>query len=100
MRHSIPFLAATSSLVDASWVKLPGHRNLVGRGSFPPPRETGPLIADGSNGWTPKPTQAPGSVSESDAVLELLRVKRAAKSSYSWEDDTTCGWTSGASCKS
>ncbi|KAH8908576.1 hypothetical protein BR93DRAFT_490804 [Coniochaeta sp. PMI_546] len=100
MRPSIALLIASSGLANASWVNLPGHRNLVGRGSFPPPRETGRVACDGTKGWTPKPTPAPGSVSESDAVLELLKEKRAAKSSNTWEDDITCGWTSGVSCKS
>ncbi|KAB5545521.1 hypothetical protein GE09DRAFT_211367 [Coniochaeta sp. 2T2.1] len=94
MRLSIPILVAASGFVEASWIKLPGYRNLVGRGSFPPPRQTAPVKIYGVKGWTPKPTPAPGSVSESDAVLELLRAKRQ-ETSYSWEDDTTCGWTSG-----
>ncbi|KAB5531350.1 hypothetical protein GE09DRAFT_383391 [Coniochaeta sp. 2T2.1] len=94
MRLSIPILVATSGLAEASWIKLPGYRNLVGRGSFPPPRQTAPVDIDGVKGWTPKPTPAPGSISESDTVLELLRAKRQ-ETSYIWEDDTTCGWTSG-----
>ena len=97
MHPYILLLMVSSSLTEASWVKLPGYRDLVGRGSFPPPRETGQLTQDDTKGWTPKPTPAPGSLSESNAVLELLREKRAA-TSYSWEDDTTCGWTAGVAC--
>lgn len=97
MHPYILLIIASSGLAGAGWVKLPGYRDLVGRGSFPPPRETGRVNLDDSKGWTPKPTPAPGSISELDAVLELLRDRRAVTSN-TWEDDTTCGWTAGVSC--
>lgn len=99
MRLSISLLLTSSSIVDASWVKLPGHRDLLGRRPFAPARETGRFTADGSNGRTPKPTQALGFLSASDAALELLREKRDGENSNSWEDVTTCGWTAGVSCE-
>lgn len=95
MRPSILLLTAASGLASAAWHKLPGHRDLVGGGgSFP--RETGCVGADESQGWTPKPTPAPDSLSESDTVLELLRARAATNT---WENEKTCGWTVGQSCK-
>lgn len=100
MRSSILILTATSScLVDAGWVKLPGHRELAGRGGTFTARETRAVAAavDEIRGWTTKPTPPPGSVSESDDILELLLREKRATSSNTWLDGTTCGWTAGVS---
>lgn len=96
MRPSIALLAASGCLVDATWLRWTGDRDLVGRGSQPP-RETGAAAVDMADGWTPKPTPAPGSISGADAALELLQQRRATTNT--WLDETTCGWFSGTSCK-
>jgi hypothetical protein len=71
-----------------------------------PVKETGVSKVDDATGWTPKPTEAPGTVSDSKAVLELLRRNEAAAEiqardgiSYTWTNSKTCGWYAGMSCK-
>lgn len=101
MRSSTILLSAASScLVQARWMRWTDNREAVGHIAQP----TQASGVDESNGWTPKPTQAPGSLSASEAVLELL--KRASSSSSSsssantWENNQSCGWYAGISCKS
>lgn len=48
-----------------------------------------------SDGWTPKPTPAPGPPCESDSVLSILK----RETTNSWENDQTCGWTFRQSCQ-
>ncbi|KAH7033582.1 uncharacterized protein B0I36DRAFT_110615 [Microdochium trichocladiopsis] len=56
------------------------------------PTETGTAnIADGTTGWSPKPTKAPGFVSEQDQVVERLR-RQALTDTTPWVNDHTCGW--------
>ncbi|KAJ1329785.1 poliovirus receptor-related protein 3 [Microdochium nivale] len=57
------------------------------------PTETGAVKSTSSTtGWTPKPTRAPGFVSEQDQVVGLLRRQRQLTDTTAWVNDRTCGW--------
>lgn len=101
MRASLLLVAASSCLAGASLVKLAGDVEPF-NAHFP--RETGSSKVDEKKGWTPKPTPAPGAWSRAEEVLKCL-VRRddgddKKTATTDWENDETCGWYSGTSCKS
>ncbi|KAK3941022.1 hypothetical protein QBC46DRAFT_432870 [Diplogelasinospora grovesii] len=98
MRCSILLLMTSTYVVNGAWVRWSNGRDLVGRAWSP--RETGMTSTPDDNGWTPKPTAAPGQpIPDSKAVLELFRRKEAKqkRTTNTWVDESTCGWFSGSS---
>ena len=87
MLPSFFVLAATGSLASAHWVKWRSRDPLGRPDASRPPRETGSSQRRGADGWTPRPTSAPGGA-------DRFR-RHDATTSNSWLDDHTCGWVSG-----
>jgi hypothetical protein len=95
--RSLLALAALSCVANAGFVKQ--FWDLNGR-DLAAPRETGAFFrADESQGWTPKPTAAPGGISESEAVLELLKRGGDKRATNTFENAHTCGWYADQSCE-
>lgn len=93
MQSLLRLLLAAGS-VNAAWLKW----TVDSSPTWQLPQETGSINEiDGTVGWTPKPTQAPGHRSQGDLVLELL--KRDTFTTTNWTNSETCGWVSGVSCK-
>ncbi|KAJ8119700.1 hypothetical protein ONZ43_g3407 [Nemania bipapillata] len=87
MRSAIVLFAATSC-ANAAWLRWSANREEIWAA-----QETSPVIGSNQIGWTPKPTPAPGSRSDGEVVLDLLRRQTSTK----WENSETCGWFSGIS---
>jgi hypothetical protein len=81
-------LASASYHTSATDGEPPGRVSMLAR-------MTGYKQSQTSDGWTPQPTPAPGPPSESDSVLSVLK----REITNTWENDETCGWTLGQSCK-
>ncbi|KAI1075893.1 hypothetical protein F5B20DRAFT_369354 [Whalleya microplaca] len=76
--------------VNAGWTRWSGERKPAWM-----PQETDYASSEGeAQGWTPKPTPAPGAMSEAEQVLEALQ-RRSTKTV--WTNGKTCGWISGSS---
>ncbi|KAK3328139.1 hypothetical protein B0T19DRAFT_183690 [Cercophora scortea] len=99
MRSSALLLVASSCLASARWVKWTGGQDQSGTTAWRP-KETGPSKVDHGVGFTPKPTQAPGSTSDAKAVLDLLKRQDGARrrqDTGTWLNSETCGYYSGTS---
>ncbi|KAK0619502.1 hypothetical protein B0T14DRAFT_496233 [Immersiella caudata] len=90
MRLTILASAALSCLASAR-LAIAGNQ----RGSVV--EATGKSAPDAANGWTPKPTDAPGK-SPSGVALDLLKRRDSEdrKTTNTWLNDKTCGWYTGA----
>ncbi|KAK0653032.1 hypothetical protein B0T16DRAFT_455343 [Cercophora newfieldiana] len=92
MRPTILALAASSCLASAHLAKWGGYQ-----GSVVEPTEPAGSNHDAANGWTPKPTDAPGNPSPG-AVLDLFKRRSLWKrqaTNNTWLNDKTCGWFPG-----
>ncbi|KAF3026633.1 hypothetical protein E8E14_014471 [Neopestalotiopsis sp. 37M] len=88
--RSLLLIACAAGSTSAAWLKWTDHSTPT----WKPPQETGVADAtDSTTGWTPKPTQGPGSKSKGEVVLDLLRRDTTTE----WTNSKTCGWLSGVS---
>lgn len=104
MRFSPFLLAAAAHLASADG---PLGQMPEGRGGRLQPRETEASTHDSAKGWTPRPTEGPGTGGRANA-LELVRRgeawfgarRDASETSNTWLNENTCGYTAGISCES
>lgn len=90
MRPSILALTASGYLASAHWAKWGGSPEAIA-----PPAETATSNSDNANGWTLKPTDAPG---KAGAKVALDLLKRDTPNT--WLNAKTCGWFADTMCKS
>ena len=93
MRSHVWLLAVSGHLAAADW----GLEHKPVYAAVVLPKETQASNHDDTNGWTPKPTEAP--------AVELARrrhpwMNKKRQDDNTWLNDKTCGWRADIECKS
>ncbi|KAK4151827.1 hypothetical protein C8A00DRAFT_16804 [Chaetomidium leptoderma] len=89
MRSQLWLLVASGHLASADWAFGQKLDYRGGEADYLLPRQTTASNHDGTNGWTPRPTDGPS--------MELARrrnqgAKLRRQEDNTWVDETTCGW--------